>query len=374
MDVRGIRVKARSIGWGRPAGGNAGVTPSATETTQPSVVPALRLPETDPLSGVRLPTMEDVFRAREVIAHYLQPTPMLSTPALNERLGFDAFLKCENLQPIGAFKVRGGLFLMSDLTPEERERGVVTASTGNHGQSIAYAAREFGVPATIWAPEGANPLKVASMRLLGAEVRFAGRDFDESRAAAEQDAQERGACFIASANDWRLIAGVATYTVEMLENVSELDVLIVPAGGGSGLSGACLAGKSLSPTLRMVGVQAVGAPAVYNSWRSGKLEETARADTFAEGLATRVAFSLPAQIIWRLLDDFRLVTDAELRRGILTLLETTRVLAEGAGAAALAAAYAMREELAGKKVGIVVSGGNLTLDTLAEALAMEQPW
>lgn len=350
------------------------MTPNATGTIQPSAASAPRLPEIDPLSGVRLPTMADIERARAVVASYLQPTPLLSTPALNERLGCEAFLKCENLQPVGAFKVRGGLFLMSDLSPEERERGVVTASTGNHGQSIAYAAREFGVPATIWAPEGANPLKVASMQRLGAEVRFAGRDFDESRAAAEQDASARRATFIASANDWRLIAGVATYTVEMLEAVPELDVLIVPAGGGSGLSGACLAGKSISPELRMVGVQATGAPVIYNSWRSGRLEETERADTFAEGLATRVAFSLPAQILWRLLDDFRLVTDAEMRRGILTMLETTRVLAEGAGAAALAAAYAMREELAGKKVGIVVSGGNLTLDTLAEALAMEQAW
>jgi threonine dehydratase len=364
----------RDRGWGWATVGDAGVTPIATGTMQNSAASAPRLPDVDPLSGVRLPTMDDVSRAREVIAEYLQPTPLLATPALNERLGFDAYLKCENLQPVGAFKVRGGLFLMSDLTPEERERGVVTASTGNHGQSIAYAARGFGVPATIWAPEGANRLKVASMRRLGAEVRFAGSDFDDSRAAAEEDAASRGATYIAAANDWRLIAGVATYTVEMLEAVPELDVLIVPAGGGSGLSGACLAGKSLSPNLRVVGVQAAGAPVIFNSWRSGQLEEIERADTFAEGLATRVAFSLPAQILWRQLDDFRLVTDSEMRRAILTMLETTRLLAEGAGAAALAAAYAMRDELAGEKVGIVVSGGNLTLDTLAEALAMEQPW
>lgn len=349
------------------------MTSIATGTMQ-SARALAPLPEVDPISGVRLPTMADVQRAREVIARYLAPTPLLSTPALDARLGFQAFLKCENLQPIGAFKVRGGLFLMSDLTEAERARGVVTASTGNHGQSIAYAAREFGVPATIWAPEDANPLKVESMRRLGAQIRFAGRDFDESRAVAEQDAAERNACFIASANDWRLISGVATYTVEMLEAMPDLDVLIVPAGGGSGLAGACLAGKALSPGLRVVGVQAAGAPAVYESWRSGALQTSERADTFAEGLATRVAFSLPAQIFWRRLDDFRLVTDAEMRRSILALLETTRILAEGAGAAALAAAYAMRDQLAGRKVGIIVSGGNLTLDTLAETLAMEHAW
>lgn len=332
------------------------------------------LPEYDDLSGVRLPTMADVQRAREVISAYLRPTPLLMSPALDSRLGFSAYVKCENLQPIGAFKVRGGLFLMSQLTAEERSRGVVTASTGNHGQAIAYAARDMGVPATIWAPENANVLKVAAMRRMGAEVRLFGEDFDTSRVAAEQDAAVRGATFISNANDWRLIAGVATYTVEILEAVPDLDVLIVPAGGGSGLSGACLAGKTLSPALRMVGVQAKGAPVVYETWRSGTLQETERADTFAEGLATRVAFSLPAQILWRRLDDFILVSDDEMRQAILTLLESTRVLAEGAGSAALAGAYTLREQLAGKKVGIVVSGGNLTLGTLAETLAMEQPW
>jgi threonine dehydratase len=223
-------------------------------------------------------------------------------------------------------------------------------------------------------PEEANPLKVASMRRLGAEVRFHGRDFDESRERAEQDAAARDAFYVPAANDWRLIAGVATYTVEMLDDVPDLDAVIVPAGGGSGLAGACLAGKNLSPHLRVFGVQSAGAPVVYETWRSGTLATIERAETFAEGMATRVAFSLPAQILWRRLDDFRLVTDVELRRAILTMLETTRVLAEGAGAAALAAAYAMRDELAGQKVGLVVSGGNLTLGTLAEALEREQAW
>jgi threonine dehydratase len=354
--------------------GDATLTPIATRKSDSSVASVRPLPEVDPVSGVRLPKMTDVARAREVIARYLQSTPLLSTPALDALLGFQSFLKCENLQPMGAFKVRGGLFLVSELSADERARGIVTASTGNHGQSIAYAAREFGAPATVWMPDEANPLKVASMRRLGAEVRFAGRDFDESRAEAERDATARGAYLVGPANDWRLIAGVATYTVEMLEAVPDLDVLIVPAGGGSGLSGACLAGKSLSPQLRIIGVQASGAPVIFETWRSGQLQEIDRADTFAEGLATRVAFSLPAQILWQWLDDFRLVTDAEMRRGILTLLETARVLAEGAGAAAFAAAYAMREELAGQKVGIVVSGGNLTLDALAETLAMEHAW
>ena len=325
-------------------------------------------------AAVPLPTLHDVFRARRVVDRFLTPTPLLRPPALAARLGCDLHLKCENLQPIGAFKVRGGLFLLSELSPQERARGVVTASTGNHGQSIAYAARAFAARATVVVPEGANPLKVDAIRRLGAEVVFAGHDFDASLQAAQRLAADRGATFVHSANEPRLIAGVATSTLEIVEAVPDLEVLIVPAGGGSGLCGACVAGKAINPNLRVVGVQAAGAPAIHDSWRRRQLVAHDRMETFAEGLATRVAFELPARIIWDRVDDIRLVSDAEMKRAILTLLETTRLLAEGAGAAALAAAYAMRDELAGRKVGVVLSGGNLTLDALADALAAEVPW
>ncbi len=321
-----------------------------------------------------IPTLRDVYRARRVIDRFLVPTPLLTPSALAERLGCEVHVKCENLQPTGAFKVRGGLYLLSQLSPEERARGVVTASTGNHGQSVAFAARAFGTRAVVFVPEDANPNKVAAMRRLGAEVVFAGADFDASRVAAEEDAAARGAYFIHSANEPRLIAGVATYTVEILEAIPDLEVLIVPVGGGSGLSGACIAGKAINPALRVIGVQATGAPAVYESWRRRELLTLERADTFAEGVATRVAFELPAQILWPRVDDIRLVSDAEMRRAILTLLETTGLLAEGAGAAPLAAAYQMREELEGRKIGVVLSGGNLTLDGLRRGLAEERPW
>jgi len=347
-------------------------TLAPVEETVPADAPP-PLPAVDPVSGLPLPTLHDVFRARRVVDRFLPRTPLLSPPALADRLGCDVSVKCENLQPIGAFKIRGGLFLLSQLTPEERARGVVTASTGNHGQSIAYAARAFGATATIFMPEVANPLKVAAMERLGAEIRFVGEDFDACREAAEVEAAARGAYYVEPANEPRLIAGVATYTLEILEEVPDLDVLIVPIGGGSGLSGACLVGKSINPRLRVVGVQARGAPAAYEGWRRGEPVALPKADTFAEGMATRVAYSLPLAILRPRLDDFRLVTDAELRRAILTLLETTRLLAEGAGAAALAAAAQMRDELAGRKVGLVLSGGNLTLEALAEALATERP-
>jgi threonine dehydratase len=331
------------------------------------------LPARDPISGLTLPTLHDVYLARRVVARYLPPTPLLRPEGLAARLGCDIYVKCENMQPIGAFKVRGGLNLLSHLSPAERARGVVAASTGNHGQSIAYAAREFGCEARIYMPERANPLKVASMQRLGARVVFAGADFDEALAAA-QEAAASGAYFIHSANEPFLIAGVATCTLEILEAVPDLDGLIVPAGGGSGLAGACLAGKEIDPDLRVIGVQSEGAPAMRESWRAGDFVTTERVDTYAEGLATRAAWSLPMQILWRRLDDFLLVSDAELRRSTLTLLETTRQLAEGAGAAALAAAWRLRDDLAGRKVAVVLSGGNLTLDALAQALAEERPW
>lgn len=341
----------------------------------PSIAPRSVLAGLDSArSGIVHPTLQDVYRARAVVSRYLQPTPLLHPAALAERLGLDVVVKCENLQPTGAFKVRGGLNLLHSLTPAERALGVVTASTGNHGQSIAYASREFGVRARIFVPEGANPGKVAAIRRMGGEVVIVGRDFADSCAAAEDTAARGGAFLIHPANEPRLIAGVATYVLEILEAVPDLDVLFVPVGGGSGACGAIIAGKAINPNLRVIAVQSLGAPATYESWRRRQLLTLDQMDTFAEGIATRVAFELPSEILWDGLDDFRLVSDAELRRAILTLLETTGQLAEGAGAAALAAAYAQRADLDGKKVGVVITGGNLTLDGLRHALNEERPW
>lgn len=344
----------------------------ALQATEIAARPLPPRPADDPRFAI--PTLQDVYRARNTIGRYLRPTPLIAPEALSERLGFQLWLKCENLQPTGAFKVRGGLNLMSQLPDEVRARGVVTASTGNHGQSIAYAAREFGVKATIFVPNGANPLKVAAMERLGAEVVFAGADFDQSREAAEARAARDGRYYVHAANEQALIAGVATYVLEMLEAVPDLDYLFVPGGGGSGISGACIVGKTINPDLRVIGVQAVGAPVMVESWRRRSLLTFDRMETFAEGIATRAAFELPAHIMWDRIDDFRLVTDAEMRRGIVTILESTHMVAEGAGAAGLAAAVQMRDELAGKRVGCVISGGNLTLDELRRAMDEERSW
>lgn len=318
-----------------------------------------------------VPTLGDVYRARRVLAEYLAPTPLLKADKLGERLGAETYVKCENLQPIGAFKVRGGLNLLSRLSKERRAQGVVAASTGNHGQSIAYAARVFSTSATIFVPRESNPLKVASMQRLGATVISEGEDFDDSFESARVYAEEHTAHFIHSADEPDLIAGVATATLEILEQVPDLDALFVPIGGGSGLCGACLVGKALNPELTVVGVQAEGAPAVHDSWKAREIKRLDHASTFAEGVATRQAFSLPAAMLWGVVDDIMLVSDSDLRRSILMLLETTAMLAEGAGAAGLAGALHRKHDLAGKKVAIMLSGGNMTLDGLAEALNQE---
>lgn len=320
------------------------------------------------------PTLQDVFLARRVIDRYLEPTPLLYSEALSRKLGCELWLKCENLQPIGAFKIRGGIYRISRMSDAQRARGVVSASTGNHGQSIAYAARLFGVRAVICVPEHANPIKVASMERLGAEVIQFGRDFDDARLNAERLEREEGLLYIHSANEPDLIAGVGTYSLEIIEQVPDLDVLIAPIGAGSGACGAIVAAKGVAPGLRVIGAQAAGAPVVHDSWRQNRLLAYDSIDTFAEGMATRQAFSLPLRILREGLDTIVLISDSDLRRSILTLLENVRILAEGAGAASFAAAYSMRESLAGLKVAVVVSGGNLEAGVLANAMDEERAW
>lgn len=321
-----------------------------------------------------LPTLADVFRARSVIRKHFGPTPLLQSDALSDRLGCDVLVKCENMLPTGAFKVRGGLFYMSQLDDARLKRGVVGASTGNHGQSLAYAARVYGTRATIFVPEGANALKVTAMRRLGANVIHFGRDFDDCLLESKAYAERNDSIFIHSANEPLLVAGVATHTLEIMEEAPDVDAVFVAIGGGSGLCGACLAGKGIKPDLEVIGVQSTGAPAVYEAWSTRSMVRRESCDTFAEGIATREAFAMPSRMLWGRVDEIMLVTDADLRRAMLTLLETTRVLAEGAGAAGLAGLYARRSAYVGKKVAVIVSGGNLTLDGLAEAMEKERAW
>jgi threonine dehydratase len=311
------------------------------------------------MTGSAAPDLADVLAARQRIAPYLRPTPLFRYPTLDAMTGARVWVKHENHQPVGAFKVRGGVNLISRMDAGERARGVIAASTGNHGQSVAYAADLFGVRAVICVPAQANPVKVESMRALGAEVVSYGRDFDEAREHCEKQAAEHRYRYIHSGNEPALIAGVGTYTLEILEAQPDTEVIVVPVGGGSGAAGACVVAKTVRPSVEVIGVQSEAAPAAYRSWRGRSLVEDATS-TFAEGLATRTAFELPQQILWELLDDFVLVSDSALRCATRVMIEKTRNLVEPAGAAALAAVLAEPQRFAGRKVAIVCSGGNIS--------------
>jgi threonine dehydratase len=321
---------------------------------------------------MRVPTFADVLEARRRIGSYLQATPLHSYPTLDRLVGAEVWVKHENHQPIGAFKVRGGINLVSQLDEDERSRGVVTASTGNHGQSIAYSSRLFGVRAIVCVPEDANPVKVESMRALGAEIEVAGSDFDEAREHCEALAASKGYRYVHSGNEPLLIAGVATETLEIVEALPDLDTLIMPVGGGSGAAGACIVAAAVGVPAEVIGVQAAGAPAAYRSWVARSLVAD-QMGTFAEGLATRTAFELPQRILWERLDDFVLVTEQELREATYRMIELTRNLVEPAGAAALAGALRLRERLAGKRVALVVTGGNISPAQLRDILAAGPP-
>ncbi len=315
------------------------------------------------------PTLRDVLEARNRIRPYLAKTPLREYAALSEAVGCQVYVKHENHQPTSAFKIRGGINLVSQLSPEEMRRGVVTASTGNHGQSIALASKMFGVKAIVCVPRNPNPDKVRSIRSYGAEIVEEGADFEEAKTNAERLAKEHGYRYVHSGNEPHLIAGVGTIGLEMIEDQPDLDAVIVPVGGGSGASGVSTVYKAMSPSTKVIGVQAEEAQSVYLSWKSGRMESTGKSKTFADGLATRSAFELPLEIMRRNLDGFALVSEEEMKAAIRLYIEKVHTIAEGAGAASLAAVIKMRDEMKGEKVGVVLSGGNLTAEMLRGILS-----
>ncbi len=317
------------------------------------------------------PTFLDVLDAARQIRPHLKPTPLRRYPALERLVGAEVYVKHENHNPTGAFKVRGGVNLVSRLDDDERRRGVISASTGNHGQSVAYAARLFGVSAVICAPRDANPVKVESMQDLGAEIVLEGERYDDARVNAERLAREHGYRYIHSGNEPLLIAGVGTHTLEVLQEEPRVDTVIVPIGGGSGAAGACIVAKAVNPEIHVIGVQSEHAQAAYLSWKSGELRESPNR-TRAEGLSTAVPFELPQGIMRRLLDDFVLVSDDEIDAATALMIEKTRTLVEAAGAAPLAAALKLRDRLRSRTVALICSGGNISPGQL-KALLTQHP-
>ena len=314
------------------------------------------------------PVFQDVLDARRVIQPHIYRTPLRRYPALSDLIGAEVWVKHENFQVAGSFKVRGGLNLVARTTGAERARGFITASTGNHGQSVAFAAGVYGSKATIVVPEGANPIKVSAMRALGARVLHHGPVFDSAREHAEQMAVEDELRYVHPANEPLLIAGVATYTLEVYEDIGEIDYMIVPLGAGSGVSGACIVSDAVSPSTKVIAAQSAGAPSGYLSWKRGDLVN-AQMETEAEGLATSSSYELPQAILRKSLHDFILVSDQRIKEAAGRFIEGTRSLIEYAGSASLGAAMEMKETLKGKKVVLIASGANASMQQLTDSLA-----
>jgi len=315
------------------------------------------------------PTIADIYAARPRVYRVLQKTPLLKHPLLDAELGLDIRVKHENHNPTCAFKVRGGVNLIASLSAEEKRHGVITATTGNHGQSIALACHREGVACTILVPLGNNPEKNAAMRAYGATLIEFGRDFDEARERLEQMLAERPWRYVHSANEPMLIAGVGTYGLEIIEEAPDVEAILVPIGGGSGACGCAIARTGAGSRAKVIGVQAERADAFARSWTGDARVTNATADTFAEGMATRVTFDLPFAILKRELDEVITLTEAELADGVRLALRTTHNLAEGAGASSLAAAKKLRDRLAGRRIVCVMSGGNLDRATLARIVS-----
>jgi threonine dehydratase len=319
---------------------------------------------------MEVPILRDVLAARPRIYASMRPSPLLRHPLLAPWCGADVWVKHENHNPTGAFKIRGGLNLVAQLNADERRRGVLSASTGNHGQSIALASQLHGVRCRIVTPVGSNPDKAAMMRAYGAEVVEHGRDFDEAREHVEAMAAAEGWRYVHSANEPHLIAGVATWALETFEAASDLDYVFVPIGGGSSAAGCCIVRTAVGSRAKIIGVQAERADAVARSWHGAERVSAERVDTFADGLATRVTFDLTFPILKAELDDLITLTEAELEAAVRAAIELTHNLAEGAGAAPLAAVKKYGARVAGKRVACVMSGGNIDGATLRRVLSV----
>jgi threonine dehydratase len=318
-------------------------------------------------------TMADVLQARERSRDRLPPTPLRRYAPLDEAVGYGirVFVKHENHQPTQSFKARNALAALTSLSDEEKKRGVVGASRGNHGQGLAWAGQILGMPVTVCVPRGNNAEKNQAMRGFGAEVIEQGDDYDGAVQVAEQLVRERGMTLVHSTNHPQVIAGAATMTLEMLEQEPALDALVLSVGGGSQSVGAMTVARALRPELRVFGVQAERASAIHDSWHKGRPIAGHTANTFADGLATRNVYELTFPALREGLAGFVKVSEAAIADALRLLLRTTHNLVEGAGATGLAGLLALRESIGGKAVGICVSGGNIDQETLRKVLCRE---
>ncbi len=314
-------------------------------------------------------TFADVLAARTVLADRLPATPLWTYPALYDVAGATVYVKHDNVQPVGAFKVRGGLALLGAMPAAQREAGLVTWSTGNHAQSIAYACRELSVPCTVVMPEGSSEVKVRGVRMLGATVELAGADLAGAQAHAEAIVAAEGGYPVSPGDTPQLIAGVGTAYLEIFEALPDLDVLLVPVGSGTGAAAATVVARHLAPRCAVVAVQSSAAPAAYESWRAGRCV-TRPCRTTVDGLATGRGYEVPQRLLRGMLADFVLVSDEQIGAAQRLMATHAHTLAEGAGAAGLAAVLAHPDRFGGRRVAVVCTGGNASAREIAALAAV----
>ncbi|MFQ5934234.1 MAG: threonine/serine dehydratase [Dehalococcoidia bacterium] len=315
-----------------------------------------------------IPTLTDIFKAQQLLRQYLLPTLLHHYPALSQLLEAEVYVKHENHTPIGSFKIRGGINALAQLDEDVKKRGVIVASSGNFGQAMAFAGQMFGVKAVVVLPENPNPGKAEAIKSFGGELVLYGRDYDESREHILAIAAEKGYYYLNDAEEPAFVAGLGTLGLEILEQLPDTEIVIAPVGGGGLISSLCIAGKGIKPDLAIIGVCSEKAPSPYLSWKEGRLVE-APMETDAEGIAVRSSFAAPQKIMREMLDDFVLVSEDEIKRAIVLMLEKTHNLAEGAGAAPLAATLKMKDQIRNKKTVLILSGGNISLDQLRDSLS-----
>lgn len=314
------------------------------------------------------PTIIDFLKARAFLDRNYLRTPLLAAPSLSRQHGCEIFVKYENQGPVRSFKARGALYRLSLLSVDERKRGVIAASTGNHGQGIAYAGRALSIPTTIVVPEDTSSIKADNIRHLGGKLLVSGKLLSDAESETRSIAAKTGQLIIEDGEDAGLMAGAGTIGWEILDQLPDTSAIIVPVGGGNLIAATAFVAKLLRPDIRIIGVQSNAAPAVYESWRKGEIA-TEICTTFAGGLATSRPGTLAFSILRKLVDAIVLVGEDDLRRGVVTALTATGQLAEGAGAAPFAALPEIASGLRGQKVVLLLTGGNLSVDDLRQLLS-----
>lgn len=310
-------------------------------------------------------SLHEIFKARKIVKQYLKPSPLVKNEGLSKLLGFDAYIKHENQNITGSFKIRGGLNVMAHIK-KTGIKGVVTFSTGNHGLSVATSAKLFGIQAMVVVPEGSNPVKINLIKDAGAEVVEAGRNFDESSLVVSEISKTKGYYYVHPANEPHIVNGVGTEFLEIINELPEVDAVILPLGGGSEVASAVTVLKAIEPGIDIYAVQAELSCAAYYSWKQGAILERSN-ETFAGGFATGTAYQTTFDIYKELLTDFILLSENEILQGIALAAHHTRNVVEGAGSSTIMAAWKLREQLAGKKVVLQFSGSNASHEELKSA-------